>query len=110
MKKVYLVLLIIGAALPLNYLLQFMVKYGFDINLIFEQLFSNNITRFFTSGLVVSSLCFLYFMYIESKKHNIGTWWICLIALFTIGLSLAFPLFMYIREDYLDVEKYHELE
>lgn len=105
MKKVYLLLLIIGAAIPLNYLVQFIMEFGFDFSIMVEQLLGNNITRFFTSGLLFSSICFLYFMYIESGKHKIYTWWICVIALFTIGLSLALPLFLYIREDYIDIEK-----
>ena len=108
MKKIYLVLLIIGAAIPLNYFILFINEYGFDFTMMVRQLLSNNITRFFTSGLLLASITFLYFMYIESKKHKIYTWWICVIAIFTMGLSLALPLFLYIREDYIDIEKIND--
>lgn len=107
-KKVYLVLLIIGAAIPLNYLVQFIVEYGFDLRMILNQLHTNNIVKFVASAMILTSVTFLYFMYIEAKKHQIYTWWICVIALFTVGVSLALPLFLYIREDYIDIEKINE--
>lgn len=107
-KKMYLVLLIIGAAIPLNYIVQFIVEYGFDFKLILDQLQNNNIVKFIASGIILSSASFLYFMYIEAKKHKIYTWWICVIALFTVGLSLSLPLFLYIREDYIDIEKLND--
>ncbi len=107
-KKVYLALMIVGAAIPLNFFVQFIVKYGLDFNMIFSQLLNNNIVKFIASGIVLSSASFLFLMYIESKKHKIYTWWICVIALFTVGLSLALPLFLYIREDYIDIEKIND--
>ncbi|MGB3366664.1 MAG: DUF2834 domain-containing protein [Acidaminobacteraceae bacterium] len=107
-KKVHLLLLIIGAAVPLNYFVQFIVEYGFDLRMVFDQIHSSNILKFVASSVLLSSVTFLYFMYIESKKHKIYTWWICVIAIFTVGLSLALPLFLYIRGDYIDIEKLND--
>ena len=107
-KKMYLLLLIIGAAVPLNYFVQFIAEYGFDLRMVFDQIHRSNILKFVASSVVLSSITFLYFVYIEAKKHKIYTWWISVIALFTVGLSLALPLFLYIREDYIDIEKIND--
>nr|WP_265101548.1 DUF2834 domain-containing protein [Lysinibacillus varians] len=40
-------------------------------------------------------------MFNESRKYNIKEKWICLLTLFTVGLSLALPLFLFFRQPYI---------
>ncbi|MDP1392220.1 DUF2834 domain-containing protein [Lysinibacillus capsici] len=52
----------------------------------------------------MSCFVFIIFMFNESRKYNIKEKWICLLTLFTVGLSLALPLFLFFRESYIKKE------
>ncbi|OEH93887.1 DUF2834 domain-containing protein [Bacillus solimangrovi] len=102
MRKVYLLFGIIGTIFPYYFFINFLNQYGLDIGLFVNLLFSNPISTFFAVDFFISCAVFLVFMFIESRKYNIKGKWICLIALFTVGLSLALPLFLYIRHPYIN--------
>ncbi len=102
MKKVYLILAVIGTILPYYFLIQFIAENGFDVALLGQQLFANYISTFFAVDFFVSCFVFLAFMFSEVKRYSIKTvQWICLATLFSVGLSLALPLFLYCREHYI---------
>ncbi len=99
MKRIYIILAVLGTALPYYFLIQFIVENGFNLNLLVEMLFTNSISTFFAVDFFISCFVFIIFMFKESKRLNIKkAQWVCLITLCVVGLSLAFPLFLYIRE------------
>jgi hypothetical protein len=98
MKKLYLVLAVLGLVLPYTYFVPFLVANGLDLALFSKELFANQISSFFAADLFVSSLVFWVFLYRESTTHRIRWWWLCLLANLTVGLSLALPLLLYFRE------------
>jgi len=73
-----------------------------DLGLLVELLFTNSISAFFAVDFLVSCIVFLVFMFNESRKYNIKEKWICLLTLFTVGLSLALPLFLFFRHSYIN--------
>ncbi len=106
MKKIYLTLAIIGTGFPYYYLTQFILENGFNIALLGHQLFANYISTFFAVDFFISCTVFLIFMFCEVKRYSIKTvQWICFATLFTVGLSLALPLFLIFREDYISTQK-----
>jgi len=48
--------------------------------------------------LLISSVVFVGFLLRESRRYSIAHWWAYLVALATVGLSFALPLFLYARE------------
>ncbi len=51
---------------------------------------------------------FVLYMFNESRKYYIKVIWICLLVLCTIGLSAALPLFLFLRQTYMEnTEKSH---
>ena len=101
MRLLYLVLCLVGTVVPYLYFIRFLTQHGLDIPLMIELMFSNSISAFFVADLLISFVVFLVFLYKEATKHRIKEAWICVLALFTVGLSLAFPLFLFFRHGYL---------
>lgn len=97
----YLVLAIIGCALPYYFLIAFLSAHGLDGRLFLHDLFGNSVSTFFAVDLLISSVVFVHFLRREAARHSIRGWWPYLIALLTVGLSLALPLFLYVRESRL---------
>ncbi len=98
MKKVYLFLSIVGLIVPYYFFVPFIVEHGFNLTLFFQEIFANQNSSFAAADLFISSVILWLFIYRESQKYQIKTWWIAIIANLTVGISLALPLFLYWRE------------
>lgn len=103
MKKLYLVLSIIGFIVPTifviiesietsNYLL-----YTHPMAT-FEGMYANRISTIFSIDLLFTVMVFFIWSYNESKKHNIKSPYIVWLLTMTLGLAEGFPLFLYLRE------------
>ncbi|MEL6973101.1 MAG: DUF2834 domain-containing protein [Bacteroidota bacterium] len=103
MKKAYLVLTIIGFALPNYFVLKETLSSG---NILLwtapvatlQSMFANNITTAFSIDLLYVVMIFLWLSYREAQKHQIkgyGWVWLCT---FAFGLAGGLPLFLYRRE------------
>ena len=63
MQWFYLVAAILGAILPLSQLIPFLAAYGFDMPLLFEQLFQNHVSAFFGIDVIISSFVLWLFVF-----------------------------------------------
>jgi hypothetical protein len=97
-KAVYAFLCLLGLILPYWYFVPFVVANGVDIRLFIGQLFANYISAFFGMDVIVSSLVLWALIYQETRKHGIPLWWICIVANLAVGVSLALPLFLWLRQ------------
>lgn len=97
-KYIYLLLAIPGFIIPYYFLISFLMTHGFDAGLFFKQLFGTPISAFFAVDLIVSSVVFIVYLKQEAARHSVKRQWIYLVALFTVGLSFALPLFLFVRE------------
>ncbi len=106
MKKIYLLSAILGTILPYYFFVMFLIENGFNTSLLISQLFANNISTFFAVDFLISCIIFLIYMFKECNKLSIKKiQWLCLLALCTVGLSLALPLFLFFRENYITRRK-----
>lgn len=53
------------------------------------------------TGTVPQCVVFVIFFRHGARRYSIGYRWVYLLALVTVGLSLALPLFLYARERHL---------
>lgn len=97
-KTIYLVLCVIGAALPLSQLLPFLRDHGLDLQLMVAQLFANPISSFFGLDVIVSSVVVWLFVAVEGRRAGVSHLWAPIAASLLVGVSLALPLFLYLRE------------
>jgi hypothetical protein len=98
LKTLYLILCVIGAVLPYWQFVPWVSQNGLSMPLFFHQLFANRISSFFGLDLLVSAAVLVVFMRSESSRLRIAGRWLPILALLLVGVSLAFPMFLYMRE------------
>ena len=104
MQWLYLILALLGAALPLWQLMPFLAAHGFDIPLLFKQLFQNNVAAFFGMDVIVSSFVLWLFVFSEGRRRRMKNLWLYVVCNLAVGVSLALPLFLFFRERKLSTE------
>lgn len=104
MKTIYLAFCAIGVVLPYWEFLPWVTVHGLNVPLLAQQLFANRVSAFFGLDVIVSSLVLLVFVRSEAVRvGNIRRLWLPVITLFVVGVSLALPLFLYLRESALEM-------
>ena len=98
MKKIYLVLAIIGAIVPLLFFIPFFQANGIDLPRFISGLFVNGAAGGFSADLLISSFIFWLFMF--QRRRDVGGPNPALFILLnlTIGLSCALPAYLYANE------------
>jgi hypothetical protein len=67
--------------------------------LFIQSLFVNGAAGGFAVDVLISILVFWVWSYADARQHQIKNWWVVLPAGFMVGLSLALPLYLYLRSD-----------
>ena len=101
-QNIYLVLASLGLLVPYYFLFKFLSANGFDIPLLVQQLFANDVSTFFAVDLVISIIVFWIYMIVEANRLQMKNWWLYILASLIVGLSFALPLFLYFREHQLE--------
>ena len=97
MKKIYLVLAILGAVIPFVFFIGFFQEHGINLPEFLKALFVNGAAGGFSADLFFSSFVFWFFMFTEIKKNGPSPYLFIILNL-TIGLSCALPAYLYARE------------
>jgi hypothetical protein len=97
-KNVYLLLCVLGLAVPYSQFVPWLIENGMNLGLLTRQLFANRISAFFGLDVLVSSAVLLVFMRVEARRLRTRFRWLPIAALCAVGVSLALPLFLYLRE------------
>jgi heme/copper-type cytochrome/quinol oxidase subunit 4 len=102
LKTVYLILCFLGVALTYWQFVPWAAQNGLNMSLFFHQLFANRVSAFFGMDVFVSAVALVVFMRNESSRLSIGARWPPILALLLVGVSLALPMFLYMRERKLE--------
>lgn len=98
MQWFFLIAAIAGAILPLSFLAPFLTTHGFDIPLLFRQLFQNNVSAFFGTDVIVSAVVLCFFVILEGARRGMKNLWVYIVCTLLVGVSLGLPLFLFFRE------------
>ena len=101
-KNIYLLLCILGVAIPYSQFVPWVMENGLHIGLLVRELFANRVSAFFGLDVLVSSAVLVVFMRIEGRLVRMRFRWLPIVGLCAVGVSLALPLFLYLRERALD--------
>jgi len=104
LKVIFLVLCVLGALFPLSQFVPWVVENGVDIPLFFKELFATSIGGFFGFDVIVSAIVLFVFIYSEGKRLKIKKLWLPVVATLSVGVSLGFPLFLYMRQRKIESE------
>ena len=106
-KTIYLLLCILGVALPYWQFVPWVVANGLNMHLFFQQLLANRISAFFGMDVLASAVTLFLFTRIERTHVNVPGRWLVVVAVLTVGVSFGLPLFLYLREKQLDRARVH---
>lgn len=99
LKRFYVICAVVGTIVPWLFFGSFFAEEGIDIPLFVSSLFANGAAGGFSADVLISILVFWVWSYFDGRKHGVQRWWLILPTSFTVGLSLALPLYLYLRED-----------
>lgn len=101
MRSVYIVLCLLGTLLPLSQFLPWTFANGINIPLLIQDITASRISAFAWADVFVSALVLIVFILAECRRSRMPLPWLPFLALLTVGVSLAFPLFLLQREQFL---------
>jgi hypothetical protein len=102
LKTIFLIFCVAGTLLPLSQFAPWVIKNGVNIPLFFQELFSTNIGGFFGMDVIVSAAILFVFIFAEGKRLQMKILWLPVVATLSIGVSLGLPLFLYMRQSYIE--------
>jgi len=102
---VYIILCVLGAAIPLALFVPFTLDNGLDLGLFVQEMFGTQVASFLSADLIISSFVLWTFIFFELRKRAIRFWWLSIVANLGVGLSLGLPLFLLLREISKEPEK-----
>lgn len=96
-RSTYLLLAILGAAVPYLFFLDFFGEYGVSVSDFIVALFANSAVGGFTADLLISSFVFWLYMFARraQTKGTSPAPWIFMLLNLGIGLSCALPAYLY---------------
>jgi len=97
-KNVYIVLCVLGTLIPYAFFMPFLVENGLDLQLFAKEMFATQVAAFFSTDVLVASLALWTFIFFEVRVRPIQNWWLAILANLVVGISLALPLFLLLRE------------
>lgn len=97
-KRLYLCTAVIGTVVPWIFFWEFFALHGVNIPLFLQSLFVNGAAGGFAADVLISIPIFWIWSWRDAATHGVARWWLVLPASFFVGLSLALPLYLYLRE------------
>lgn len=97
-RNFYMAMAVVGTVVPWMLFGSFFALNGPDIPLFLQSLFANGPAGGFSADVLISILVFWEWSWRDAAKHAVGHWWLVLPASCFVGLSLALPLYLYLRE------------
>jgi hypothetical protein len=101
-RHAYLGLCVLGVALPYSQLIPWFAEHGLNLSLFLKELFATRIGGFFGMDVIVSALVLFVFIWLEGSRMALRHLWLPILATLAAGVSLGFPLFLYLRQRKLD--------
>lgn len=98
-KRFYLILAVLGCVVPYYFFVSFLKAHGLDWKAFVGQLFGTPISTFFATDFLISCVVFIVYFRREAARYSMPHRWVYVAALLMVGLSFAWPLFLFARED-----------
>ena len=99
-KRVYLVLCVAGAVIPYAAFVPWLAEHGLNLRLFVQELLANRISIFFGLDVILSAVVVAVFLRVERGRLKMPRFsWTVIPALLLVGVSLALPLLLFLREE-----------
>lgn len=98
MKLFYGILCVLGTVLPYSAFIPWLIVYGINPAMFFNEISSSQLSLFAWSDVLVSAVVLIGFIVYQGAKDSVRHLWAPLLATCTVGVSLGLPLFLLFRE------------
>ncbi len=98
MIKLYLVLTLLGIALPYGAFLPWLVDNGIDIGAFIDAAIANPISVMAWFDVLVSAIALIAFIVVDGQRNQIRNRYLALIGTCTVGVSCGLPLYLFLKE------------
>jgi Terpene cyclase DEP1 len=102
LRYLYLLFCVLGLVLPYSQFVPWVIEHGINVALLVHELFANRISAFFGLDVIVSAIVLISFASSEGARLGMRNIWLPIIAVCLVGVSLGLPLFLYLRQSYLE--------
>lgn len=96
-KRVYLLLTILGTILPYYYFFQAIGVENLPWQAFFTSITINSVLKGYGFDLAISSVVFWIWAYNDAQTNKIKYWWLAIVLNLTVGLSAGLPFYLYLR-------------
>src|SRR5207249_9298218 len=96
-KSLYLLLCVLGAAIPYLEFLPWFSEHGINLPLFLQELFAGRVSAFFGLDVLIAAVVVAVFAYVERGRLRLRLWWLPIMAVLCVGVSLGLPLLLYLR-------------
>jgi len=97
-RHLYLILALAGVVLPYSQFLPWLADNGPNVALLVEQITTSRAAAFGWLDVIVSALVLFVFIFTDGPKRRVDHLWLPVIGTLIVGVSLGFPLYLYLRE------------
>lgn len=97
-RRFYAAAAVVGTVVPWLFFGSFVADDGIDLIAFVEALFANGAAGGFSVDLLITASIFWFWSSRDSRLEGIERWWLVVPATLLVGLSLAFPLYLFWRE------------
>jgi hypothetical protein len=98
MRWFYLLLALTGLAAPYSQFIPWVLDHGFNVRLLFAELFSTRPGAFFGLDVLISAVVLIGFIRREGAARKMRLLWLPIAATCLVGVSCGLPLFLFLRE------------
>lgn len=102
MKYFYFFMAVAGGVVPWVFFGSWFYQNGFSPAAFLFAVFQNEAAGAFALDVVISSVVFLVWSFLDAKQDGVKGWFWVLPANFLVGLSLALPVYLFIKEVRID--------
>ena len=97
MKKLFLVMCVLGIVLPYYQLYYFLLENNWSMSGFWAEIYSNHAISMITMDITVAATSYLVFIIYKfyNKKIDKGSFIKYMLSLFLVGFSLSMPLYLY---------------
>ena len=96
-RHFYALMAVVGTVVPWFFFGLFISSNGIDLPGFVAALFATTPAGGFTSDLLLTTLVFWVWSYLDARERQVPNWWLAVPAVLFVGLSLALPLYLYQR-------------
>jgi hypothetical protein len=98
LRHFYLALCVFGFVLPYSQFVPWILKHGLNLGLFLGEVFANRVGAFFALDVMISAIVLIIFVFVESRRLGMRGAWVPVAGTLLVGVSVGFPLFLYLRE------------